>query len=91
MNAAHFAMSTTLDQIEPAGATGSTAALVITRGTPATLKCGDATLDFPVVPASVATVLDMPSGSNIRVSTNRSQGIPLAAATTAPAAAYMTF
>ena len=36
MNAAHRAMSETLDQIEPAAATGSTAALLITRISPAT-------------------------------------------------------
>ena len=53
--------------------------------------CGVATLDTDPARDSSGTVRSMCSGVKIRVRTNSSHGMPLAVATTWPAAAYMTF
>ena len=86
-------MSTTLDQIEPAAATGSTLAFSIARMFPvARLRsCGAATFGWDDSVAAVAIVSRMPSGSKIRVRTISAQGFPLTAASTSPAVWYITF
>ena len=91
MKRIHLPMSATLDQIEPAAATGSTELFWITTVVSFTTSWGEATLGFPRVSARFATDPAMPSGWKIRVRMNSSHGMPLAAATTAPAAAYITF
>jgi hypothetical protein len=91
MKRIHLDMSATLDQMEPAALTWSTLAFSITRTVPFTRSCGEATLGWPLVPASVGTLPRMSSGTKMRVRMNSSHGMPLAAATTAPAVAYITF
>ena len=91
MKRIHFDMSATLDQIDPAGATGSTLALAITRTAPSIRSWGEATFSRARVSRSVATVRVIASGLKILRRTNSSHGIPLAASTTSPATAYMMF
>ena len=85
-------MSRTLDHTEPAGATLSTLAFSIDRHRAVDLvvRRRDVGLARRARPPS-ATVPVMPSGSKMRVRTNSVHGMPLTAATTSPAAAYITF
>ena len=84
-------MSLTLDHTLPAGATPVTLAFSMTRTWPPMVSCGMATLGCRASVAGVAIVSLMPSGSKMRVLITCSQGCPVTASITAPAAAYITF
>src|SRR5688500_5240163 len=91
MNRIHFAISLTLDQTEPAGATASTDRLVMGRIVSRMSACGVATLGWPASAASVGSVAVIPSGTKMRVRRKVAHGMPEAAAMTSPAIAYMMF
>ena len=84
-------MSDTDEMIPPAAATASQ--LYHSRGTMPSVRFlwGVATLSLASRSSTEVTVLAMPSGRRILVSTNSAQGIPLTAATTSPAAMNIRF
>ena len=85
------AMSLTLDQTAPAGATTSTGRLATTCTVASIVICGEATLGKPIVAATVGTVSRIPIGVQIRVRNISLHDDPVAERSTSPAMAYCTF
>ncbi len=89
-SSSHFAMSTALDMIPPAGlidvlVSGSTNCTV-----PSTRAWVEAMLRPGAAAVRLARLSAMPAGPKSRSSTKASHGFPLAASTTSPATMYRT-
>jgi len=84
MKRIHLAMSATLDQTEPAGATGSVVRMGTWRIVSRTSACGVATFGLPMIPATSGSLSVMPRGAKSRVRMKSSHGIPETFATISP-------